>query len=103
MSLNSPANNLKCICGELFPPERASLKRFADGEEVIICPGCLDQFRSVVPIRPTESFIRARAQSHVAYNWSPCPGSHDRNIVWTDEDTAIYLRFYNAAYNAAKR
>jgi hypothetical protein len=52
--------------------------------------------------RPTRAFIQAQAQDHVAYGWSARPGTWDRNIEWTDEDTAIYVVEYRTAVAKAK-
>jgi hypothetical protein len=53
--------------------------------------------------RPTAEFIREQARDHVAYGWSSRPGTNDRNIVWTDEDTATYMHEYHEAlYKALK-
>jgi hypothetical protein len=53
--------------------------------------------------RPTPAFIRELAGDHVAYGWTSSPGSHDRNINWTDEDTATYMVEYRAALAASRQ
>lgn len=52
--------------------------------------------------RPTPAFIREQARDHVAYGWTSRPGTFDRNIDWTDEDTATYMAEYRAAIKALK-
>lgn len=47
--------------------------------------------------RYTREEIRSRAEDHVAYGWSSSPGTHRRDILWTAEDTEIYLQEYRAA------
>jgi hypothetical protein len=47
--------------------------------------------------RPTPEFIREQARDHVGYDWTSRPGTINRNIVWTDEDTATYMDEYRAA------
>lgn len=48
--------------------------------------------------RPTFEEIVAAAQRHVAYNWAKSPGTHDREINWTDEDTKTYNAEFDKAY-----
>lgn len=50
--------------------------------------------------RPTPEFVREQARDHVAYGWSPRPGTWNRDIVWTEEDTQAYMDAYRAARRA---
>ena len=52
--------------------------------------------------RPTPAFIREQARDHVAYGWASSPGTINRDIVWTDEDTAAYMVEYRTAVAKAE-
>ena len=53
--------------------------------------------------RPTVAFIKSQAEDHVAYGWTSRPGTFNRDIVWTDEDTETYMKFYHAALRQQRR
>lgn len=45
--------------------------------------------------RPTFEEIQAAAERHVAYRWAKSPGTHDRDIVWTQEDRDTYNKEFD--------
>ena len=47
--------------------------------------------------RPTRQEIAESAQRHVSYKWARSPGTHDRDIEWTAEDTATYNEEFDKA------
>lgn len=49
------------------------------------------------PRRFTREQIREKARDHVAYGWSPRPGTHNREMDWTPEDSVIYREEYDKA------
>lgn len=52
--------------------------------------------------RPTSEEIQAAAERHVAYDWAASPGTHDRGILWTYEDTKAYMIAYRTAIDKKK-
>jgi hypothetical protein len=47
--------------------------------------------------RFTPEQIQSKALDHVGYGWSARPGTHSSEYTWTEEDTALYMKYYREA------
>lgn len=45
--------------------------------------------------RPSRDHCVYMGQAHAAYGWSRTPGSTSGNLLWTEEDIAIYTDAYD--------
>jgi len=48
--------------------------------------------------RMTQNEIKELAFSHVAYKWARSPGTNRRDVLWTNEDTQEYNKWFDYAY-----